>query len=278
VRTPTAPESAENVIIRLFERRNQALNLRQLHDLGDVGDSLLRWGALQQDETLTSVGCRSCGEDHLVELEFDPASGSWRYYCGSVGFVAVDADDLITLRLDPSWLVARLSESLQIRRPRQRELIASTLWDLGEADLGGATPGGRLWTAFLTRAVSTALDAVVDALHTWGRKLPGFVLTSSTEAPWHLSLPHGYRFVPLSDVLEVRARTLEVALDALMPLLRRRSGRHAFKWPTGPEPEPGSGFSPLGVTRRAEDVMRARSTRPTLAAPDSLVAPSALRS
>lgn len=244
----------EDLLVCLFDRPDRVLTRRQLRDLGEAGDLLLRWGALVRDGTLTATACRSCGDDHPVDLEFDPTSRRWTYYCDSVGFVAVDEDDLVTFRFDPRWLGDRLAEGLRIGRPRRRELVPEVLWDLGDATLGG-----RPWSAFLARAVGTSIDPILAALRSCGGKLTGLVLASSADAPWNLALPHGHRFLPLRDVLEVRADRLEIATDVVLAGLR---GRRTDK----PSRDPGRPTDRSVVLAAFAQRQRSALTRRTLEA------------
>jgi hypothetical protein len=160
VRLPPSPPLIEDVVADLVENPNRTITRRELDGLGEAGATLLRWRALRPGETLTSIACTSCGDDHFVELDFDPPTQGWRYYCRSVGLIAVAADDLVTFRFALGWLRDRLAECLLIERPRRRELVPDVLWDLGDANLGG-----RPWSAFLARSVDVHLDPVlVDRL------------------------------------------------------------------------------------------------------------------
>jgi hypothetical protein len=205
----------EDVVVELVENPSRVITRRELSLLGEIGDTLQRWGAVRQGETLTSIACDQCGDDHFVDLEFDSSSGAWRYCCLSVGFVAVAAEDLITFRFDVGWLSAGLAESLLIRRPRHRELVPDVLWDLGDAGLGG-----RPWSAFLARAIGAQLDPILDALRTRGGKLPGLVLASSPTMPLALPLPYGHRFLLLRDALDTTSGRLDVAHQAVLAALR----------------------------------------------------------
>ena len=91
-----SPPLIEQLVVQLVEHSARTITRRQLDKLGEAGATLLRCGALQESETLTSIACDQCGDDHFVELDFDPATRQWRYYCSSVGFVPVYADDLVT--------------------------------------------------------------------------------------------------------------------------------------------------------------------------------------
>jgi hypothetical protein len=180
----------------MFEHHDQALSQRQLGLLGEVGESLLRWGALQQNETLTSIGCRSCGEDHLVELEFDHVASKWRYYCGSVGWVHIDEADIVNFSLHLQWLFDQLSDSLRIRRPDRCCLVDNVLWQLGLA-----RTGTTFWTAFVARSMASHLDPILEKLQHAGGGYPGLVLTSSPKLPYRVRLPNRHRLVSLADVL-----------------------------------------------------------------------------
>jgi hypothetical protein len=221
-------ESVESIIIRLFERSDQALTRRQLHDLGEAGDTLLRWGTLRQDQTLTSLGCRSCGEDHLVDLEYEPELRIWRYYCSSVGFVAVDAADLVTFQLDHGWLFDRLTEELRIGRPDRRCLIHNVLWQLGIARTGTA-----FWTAFIARNVEAHFDRILGELQQAGAAFPGLVLTSSTTVPHRVRLPNGHRWVPLADLLEVSGGQLGFREAVIRAALSGKGARQLVPRPPG---------------------------------------------
>ena len=111
VRLPPSLPLIEDVVADLVENPNRIITRRELDGLGDIGATLSRWGALRPGETLTSIACTSCGDDHFVELDFDPATQMWRYYCGSVGRVAVASDDLVTFGFDLGWLADRLAEA-----------------------------------------------------------------------------------------------------------------------------------------------------------------------
>jgi hypothetical protein len=213
MRTRSPP--IEEIVAELVENGPRTITHRELRSLGEAGDTLLRWGALREGETLTSVSCDSCGEDHIVELDFDPATSLWQYYCGSAGFVAVAEDDLATFRFDLGWLADRLAEGLLIRRPRRRELVPDVLWDLGDAELGG-----RAWSAFIARAVAAHLDPILDALRTRGGKLTGIVLTGLPTIPSTVPLPHGHRFVLLGDALDATTGHPEIAKHAVLAELR----------------------------------------------------------
>jgi hypothetical protein len=206
------PESAQvDIIVRMFERHDQALSRRQLEHFGEAGESLRRGGALQQNETLTSLGCLSCGEDHPVELEFDQTSGKWHYYCGSVGWVHVDEADIINFSLRLDWLFDRLTEALRIGRPDRRCFIEGVLWQLGLA-----RTGTTFWTAFAVRRVASHLDPILEKLEHAGAGYPGLVLTSSPEVPCRVRLPNQHRWLRLADLLMVS----EGQLGAHEPVIR----------------------------------------------------------
>ena len=221
MRLPSSPPLIEDVVADLVENPNRIITRSELDGLGDIGATLSRWGALRPGETLTSIACTSCGDDHFVELDFDPATQMWRYYCGSVGLVPVATDDLVTFRFDLGWLADRLAEGLLIGRPRRRELVADVLWDLGDASLGG-----RNWSAFLARTVDVHLDPILGALRERGGKLSGLVLASSPFLPSNVPLPHGHRFMPLRDAVDCSTGLLEVDHHAVLTELRPgRQGR-----------------------------------------------------
>jgi hypothetical protein len=213
----------------MFEHHDQALSRSELGFLGEAGESLLRWGALRQNETLTSLGCRSCGEDHLVELEFDQPAGKWRYYCGSVGWVHVDEADTVNFSLHLEWLFDRLSDLLRIRRPDRRCLIDNVLWQLGLA-----RTGTTFWTAFVARSVAIHLDTILEKLNHAGGGYPGLVLTSSPKLPYHVRSPNRHRLVLLADLLDgsdtqlgIREPVIRAALSGkdVRKLLPRGPGR-----------------------------------------------------
>ena len=213
---PTPPEPlVEDRIVELVEHPERRITRRTLRSWGEAGGALLRWGALENGETLTSVVCEACDDHHLVDLEHDPVAGTWRHYCGSSGYVTVDDDDLVTFRFDLRWLVDRLAHGLLIARPRLVERVPDVLWDLGDAGLGG-----RGWSAFLARAVDAQLDPILGALRNRGSKLSGLVLTSSPFWPVTVPLPHGHRFMPLRQALDGATGVLEVNHDAVMGELR----------------------------------------------------------
>jgi hypothetical protein len=247
IQHPVAPRPVELLVTDLIEHSDWILTAAELKRLGPAGAQLLHWGGFQESDQLRAIYCQSCGEDHEVALEFNAATWGYRYYCSSDGFVNVGDDEVQAFQFSVEWLVQRLSESLQVRRPRYRELVPNILWDLGDADLTGA--GSKPWATFLARAVSLSLDGIVDALQVRGRKLPGVVLTTSPGAPWQLALPHGYRFVALTDVLEVQTGALEVALDALLPRLHGRVANKGQK--RGPHTNRGTVLDLFERRRRA---------------------------
>jgi hypothetical protein len=213
-RTPPEP-LVENRIVELVELPDRRITRATLRSWGDAGATLMRWGALKEGETLTSLVCEACNDHHIVDLEYDPVTGAWRHYCGSAGFVAVDAEDLVTFRFELSWLADRLADGLLIGRPRFRELVPDALWDLGDAELGG-----RNWSAYLARAVDAQLDPILGALRSRGSKLRGLVFVSSPFPPVNVSLPHGHRFMPLRDALDGATGVLEVDHHAVLAELR----------------------------------------------------------
>ena len=175
------PGLVEELLVCLFDRPDRVLTRRQLRDLGEAGDLLLGWGALVRDGTLTATACRSCGDDHPVDLEFDPTLRRWLYYCGSVGFAAADEDDLVTFRFDPRWL----------GRPSRG----------GASDRTPAPPRARAGAALGPRRREPGRSAVVGlpgprrprptSMRSWtcsrmGGKLTGLVLTSSADVLWSL--------------------------------------------------------------------------------------------
>jgi hypothetical protein len=213
-RTPPEP-LVEDRIVELVEHPDRRITRAILRSWGEAGATLMRWGALKNGETLTSLICEACDDHHIVDLEYDPVAGAWRHYCGSAGFVTVDADDLVTFRFDLRWLVDRLADGLLIGRPRHRDLVPDVLWDLGDAGLGG-----RNWSAFLARTVDAQLDPILVALRSRGGKLSGLVLTSSPFPPVNVSLPHGHRFMPLRAALDGATGVLEVDHQTVLAELR----------------------------------------------------------
>ena len=146
---------AETAIGCLLEHPTLVLTARDLRALGQLGDLSRHWGALEELEPPPVIRCRACDEDHEVDLEFDHRTGGYRYYCGAVGFVPAEDDDVRVFRFDHLWLMSRLSAGLRIARPRHRELVANALWDLGDADLGDTAPSGGPW-ATRNRSPSSA--------------------------------------------------------------------------------------------------------------------------
>ena len=213
---PAPPEPlVEDRIVELVERPERRITRRTLRSWGEAGATLLRWGALKDGATLTSIVCEACDDHHLVDLEYDPVAGTWRHYCGSSGYVTVDTDDLVTFRFDVHWLATCLADGLLVGRPRFRDLVPDVLWDLGDAGLGG-----RSWSAFLARAVDAQLDPILGALRNRGSKLSGLVFVSAPFPPAHVSLPHGHRFMALRDALAGATGVLKVNHDAVITKLR----------------------------------------------------------
>lgn len=214
----------EDVVVDLVENPRRTITRRDIGHLGEVGDTLLRWGALQPGETLTSVACSSCGDDHIVDLEFDRAVEQWRYYCGSVGFVPVHRDEVVTYRFDLSWLTAQLGQLLGIRRLEQACLIDDVIWRLGTARLDQ-----RFWTAILVRDVHLHLDAILHRLQLTGRGNPGLVLVSGKNVPQRVVLPNDYRWLPLRQLPNAETGQLEVHEAAIRDPLCFRKRRQGGK-------------------------------------------------
>jgi hypothetical protein len=244
----------EDLLVRLVDRPDLVLTRRRLRDLGEPGGLLLRWGALVQDGTLTGTACRSCGDDHPVDLEFDAVSRRWMRYCGSVGLVAVDEDDLVTFRLDLSWLFDRLAELLRISRPDRACLVDGVLWRLGVARAADL----RFWTAMVARDVVAHLDPILEQLQRAGRGHGGLVLTSSAAVPFRVSLPSGYRWLPLRHLLDAEGGELRVHEGAIRRALAGAVGRTITERQPG---RPGVESLVLGEFRRRNG---AGETQPTL--------------
>jgi hypothetical protein len=248
-------EPVEDVIVRLFDCPDRVLARRQLRDLGEAGDLLLRWGAMLPGETLTSIACRSCGDDHPVDLEFDAMSSTWRHYCGAVGFVAIDNEDLVTFRLHLDWLFVRLGELLQLRRPDRACLVDGVMWRLGVA-----RADQRFWTAVLARDVVDHLDPILEQLQRAGGDHGGLVLTSSANLPFRVPLPNGYRWLPLRDLLDADDNGLRIQQGAIRRALAGVLARAVVERPPG---RPGVEGVVLGEFRRRSHVGQ---TEPTLRA------------
>lgn len=110
--------SIEELIVRLFEHPDTVLSQAAFDRLGEAGEVLRRSGAIVQTDNLASITCRECGEDHPVEIEFDPTRERSRYYCGSVGFVDVEPRELGAFAVNPGWLPQFLRERLITERPK----------------------------------------------------------------------------------------------------------------------------------------------------------------
>ena len=223
----------EDLIARLCDQPGRVLTERDVGELGPAGDLLRRWGAVRQDENLTAVSCTSCGDDHPVELEYDPELRVWRYYCGSVGWAAVDEADLVTFRFDRGWLFDKLVEELRIRRPDRRCLVDDVLWQLGNARTGTA-----FWAAFVARDAAAHLDPILEGLRQAGGAYPGLVLTSSPGVPRRVRLPHGHRWVSLVDVLDAGDDRLGVHEAGVRAALSDKGARQPAPRPPG---RPGVG-------------------------------------
>ena len=207
----------EDLIVELVEHPTRTITRRDLRRWGEAGATLLRWGALKDGETLTSLVCEACDDHHIVELEYDPVAGTWRHYCGSAGFVTVDADDLVTYALDQDWLMSRLAELLAIHRLEPACLIDGVMWRLGTARLGT-----RFWTAVLVRDVERHLNAILEQVQLAGREHPSLLLSSSPATPGRIVLPNDYRWLPLRQLLHADDGELAVRKKVLMDALRVR--------------------------------------------------------
>ena len=235
----------EELIVELVEQPTRKITRRDLRRWGDAGETLLRWGALKNGETLTSVACQACDDDHIVELDYDSASGTWRHYCGSAGLVTVDADDLVTYALDQDWLMSRLAELLAIHRLETACLIDGVMWRLGTARLGT-----RFWTAVLVRDVERQLDAIVEQVQIAGRGHEGLLLSSTGSVTSRVVLPNDYRWLPLRQLLHAEEGELAVREKVLMDALRIRRPDE----PRGKVGRPGAQETLLAeLRRRAKD-------------------------
>lgn len=215
---------------------------RDLDRWGEAGATLLRWGAVRQGVTLTSIICDACGDDHFVELEFDGPTAAWRYYCGSVGFVSVGLEALVTYGNDLDWLIRRLFELLSIQRPENTSLIDGVMWRLGVARLGT-----RFWTAVLVRDVDRHLDRILEQLQRAGRNHPGLLISSSHALPSKVSLPNDYRWLPLRQLLGAEGGQLQVREAAIEDALTARRSRKSPKAKPG---RPGAAELLLPELRR----------------------------
>lgn len=215
---PTPPEPlVEDLIVALVEHPDRRITRATLRSWGEAGATLLRWGALKHGETSTSLVCEACDDHHIVDLEYDSAASTWRHYCGSTGFVTVDADDLVTYALHCDWLVARLAALLSIQRPEAMPLIDGVMWRLGTARIDR-----RFWTAVLVRDVDRHLNAILEQVKRSGREHPGLLLSSSPTTPRNFALPNDYRWLPLRDLLEADTGELAARTTAIMDALRVR--------------------------------------------------------
>jgi hypothetical protein len=225
--------SIEQLIVSLCDQQGRVLTDRELGELGRAGDLLRRWGAVVRGDNLTCVACTSCGEDHPVELEYDPELRAWRYYCSFDGYVIVNQEDLVTFRFDREWLFGRLSEALRINGPDPRCLIEDVLWQLGTARTGTA-----FWTVFVARDVLGHLDLILGQLQQAGGGFSGLVLTSSPVVPHRVRLPNGHRWVPLLDLLDAGDGQLGVREAVIRAALSGEGARQLVPRPPG---RPGVG-------------------------------------
>jgi hypothetical protein len=238
-----ADTRVEELIPRLVEWPDGVLSERDLRELGPAGQLLRRWGGIVEIKHRTTIACASCDGDHDVDLEFDPALGTWSYYCSSGGVIPAEAEELLAFRFEPGWLRARLAAGLRIARPRDREIVPGVLWDLGDAALGD-----RPWSAFLARAVGLHLDAIHDALRTGGGKLRGLVLVSSPVVPSSIPLPYRHQFVALADCLSAAGGELGVSDAAILAAL----GADKTKRPPGSKGRPNLKGPVLDLYRKRE--------------------------
>src|SRR5262245_56724916 len=119
------------LVAQMFDRLPQATySMRCIDDLGHGTRCLLEWGALIPVEPLRSIWCRACGDDHAVELEFDPETNTYNYFCASAGLTTVEEADIRACTFDVSWLLQLLEQALDIRKPRRRALVENVFWDL----------------------------------------------------------------------------------------------------------------------------------------------------
>ena len=207
----------EDLVVELVEHPDRQITRRELGRWGDAGATLQRWGTLRDGATLTSFVCTACDDDHFVELEYDPAAGSWYHYCAWSGFVMVDRDDLMTYALDLDWLLSRLAGLLAIRRAEATPLIDGVMWRLGTARIET-----RFCTTVLVRDVERNLDAILEQVQRLGRGHPGLLLSSSPATPRNIALPNDYRWLTLREVLDAESGELAVRTTAIRDALRVR--------------------------------------------------------
>ncbi|MFO1036174.1 MAG: hypothetical protein U1E45_04950 [Geminicoccaceae bacterium] len=218
----------EDLLVDLVERPARSFTRRDLLRLGSAGAALLRWGALHQRETSASFFCDQCGDDHDVAPVFDSATSTWRYYCGSVGFVRIQEDDFVTYSFDRQWLTTRLVKLLSIQRPECVSLIDDVMWRLGTGRLDAT-----FWTAILVRDVDRHLDNILDRLKRAGRGHPGLLLSSSDMVPRLVTLPNDYRWLPLQQLLCLEHDALGVRETAIRDALGYRKQRDGGRGKAG---------------------------------------------
>jgi len=168
------------------------------------------------------VTCRTCDNDHIAHLEFDPSTGRHRHFCPEAGYVTVEDAALATLRAEPQWLIDWLVTALPITPPvRRRVLVPALAWHLGDACVNGA----ELTMVFAIGVCTQRnLDALALAVSTVPPAKFGVVLTTSGAPPRRLTLPHGYEIVEFREIARVEQNSLtldKIKLVAWMKGLRK---------------------------------------------------------
>jgi hypothetical protein len=194
---------------------------------------LIEAGAVGPGDLSLTVTCRACDRDHPAAVEFDGARGRYMYFCPEAGEVEADRADLNTLRYNPGWLIDWLVAEFPIVPPvRRRALVPGNVWHLGDARCGET-----LLTVILARRVSSqvVLDKVAAELAALPPADLGVVVTSSSNVTTRVSLPFGYRFLDLREVMREPWFTLDRAkLGFWVRAMRTGTGKQAQRRPGRP--------------------------------------------
>ena len=238
---PPPPPAVVTALLHIIDQARPEIDWTGLSALPDgIGQMLLDVGMLQPAGNRNTVVCQACHDDHVVDLEFDAASGGFRYFCPEAGWVPAAKDAVRAFSVDFDAVV-RFAAGLLGVPPRSRPvmLVDDHLWDLGEVWLGtGRASDRRKTSLFLARRFDhrDVQDQIVNALGNRQRRAPAAVITLSNDDR-HTALPiKGWTTISIMECGSSTGQTF--ALDVNLIVTRIHGvQRMASSGPVRPSPD-----------------------------------------
>jgi hypothetical protein len=193
--------AAGDIALRLLEQSQCTIVERTLIEQSEAAAvGLRKMGALVAHSTTRSVIIADERGERSVDVDWDAASSSYRYFDGIDGFVRVPAEALNILRLDLRWWLKWLVSHLELVGGGDPvELMGERAWDIGDLWLD---PRRKVPVIFARQQRS--LDDVLAlnaALQARPGRAGGIVLTSSRATARQLPLPLNFQRHSIAQIV-----------------------------------------------------------------------------